>query len=74
MMRTIAARQAPTVRANPLKTNEETVADGADANLPSQSVPGKTESGWREGYERRCGPDGPRAAGVQLALDGNDLC
>jgi hypothetical protein len=38
---------APTVRANPLKTNAETVADGADANLPPQSASGKTGApGW----------------------------
>jgi hypothetical protein len=29
---------ARTVRANPLKTNDETAADGADANLPPQSA------------------------------------
>jgi hypothetical protein len=33
---------APTVRANPLKTNAETAADGADANLQPQSAPEKT--------------------------------
>ena len=32
---------APTVRANPLKTNAGTAADGADANLPPQSAPEK---------------------------------
>ena len=36
---------APTVRANPLKTNAGTAADGADANLPLQSTP--ENSGWR---------------------------
>jgi hypothetical protein len=36
---------APTVRANPLRFNSGTVADGADANHPLQSAPGKT--GWR---------------------------
>ena len=38
----------PTVRANPLKTNAGTDADGADANHPAQSGPEKTgTSGWR---------------------------
>jgi hypothetical protein len=38
---------APTVRANPLKTNAGTAADGADANPPPQSVPEKTGApGW----------------------------
>ncbi len=39
---------APTVRANPLKTNAGTAADGADANRPPQSAPEKTGApGWR---------------------------
>jgi hypothetical protein len=39
---------APTVRANPLKTNAGTAADGADANRPPQSAPEKAEApGWR---------------------------
>jgi hypothetical protein len=39
---------APNVRANPLKNNGGTAADGADANRPSQSAPGETDaSGWR---------------------------
>jgi hypothetical protein len=39
---------APAVRANPLKTNDETAADGADANRPPQSALGKTgTNGWR---------------------------
>jgi hypothetical protein len=38
---------APTVRANPLKSNVGTAADGADANPPPQSAPEKTgASGW----------------------------
>jgi hypothetical protein len=38
----------PTVRANPLKTNAGTDADGADANHPPQSGPENTgTSGWR---------------------------
>jgi hypothetical protein len=38
----------PTVRANPLKSNVGTAADGADANRPLQSGPEKTGSnGWR---------------------------
>jgi hypothetical protein len=36
-----------TVRANPLGHHEETVADGADANLPSQSAPEETGV-WRK--------------------------
>ena len=35
-------RNASTVRANPLKTNAGTAADGADANPPPQSGPEKT--------------------------------
>jgi hypothetical protein len=39
---------APTVRANPLKTNAGTAADGADANPPLQSAPEKVgPPGWR---------------------------
>ena len=39
---------ASTVRANPLKSNAETAADGADANHPPQSAPEKTgPPGWR---------------------------
>ncbi len=38
----------PTVRANPLKTNAVTAADGADANPPFQSAPEKAgPPGWR---------------------------
>jgi hypothetical protein len=38
---------APTVRANPLKTNVGNAADGADANPPPQSAPEKTRApGW----------------------------
>jgi hypothetical protein len=37
----------PTVRANPLNSADGTAADGADANLPSQSAPKKPEApGW----------------------------
>jgi hypothetical protein len=36
---------APTVRVNPLKLNDGTAADGADANLSPHSAPGQT--GWR---------------------------
>jgi hypothetical protein len=40
--------QVPTVRANPLKSNAEIAADGADANLASQSGSEKTDAGgWR---------------------------
>ena len=39
---------APTVRANPLKTNAGNAADGADANLPPQSAPENADApGWR---------------------------
>ena len=39
---------APTVRANPLKTNAGTAADDADANHPLQSAPEKAGApGWR---------------------------
>ena len=38
---------APTVRANPVKNNAATAADGADANPPPQSGPEKTGApGW----------------------------
>jgi hypothetical protein len=38
----------PTVRANPLKSNGGTAADGADGNRPAQSGPERTGSnGWR---------------------------
>jgi hypothetical protein len=41
---------APTVRANPLKTNAETAADGADAGLPPQSALEKAGAvGWSTG-------------------------
>ncbi len=47
MMRTVRPSQLPTVRANPLKTNDATVADGADANPRPQSALAKTETnGW----------------------------
>jgi hypothetical protein len=40
--------KAPTVRANRSKTKAGTAADGADANCPPQSDPGKTDTtGWR---------------------------
>ncbi len=39
---------APTVRANPLKTKAENAADGADANLPPQSALENADApGWR---------------------------
>jgi hypothetical protein len=41
------ATLVPTVRVNPLEHNAGTVADGADANLPSQSVPEETGV-WRK--------------------------
>jgi hypothetical protein len=45
-----------TVRANPLKTNGETDADGADANLASHSVPEKnTLDGEADGRARSGG-------------------
>jgi hypothetical protein len=33
-----------TVRANPLKTNDEVAADGADANIPGMSATGKNDA------------------------------
>ena len=50
---------APTVRANPLKSNAGTAADGADANRPPQSGPEKASAtaGGR-GYERGRSPEG----------------
>ena len=45
-----AATPVPTVRANPLEHNAGTVADGADANLRTQSGPGKGHPG---GWSRR---------------------
>ena len=47
----IAGGAVPTVRANPLKSNGATVADGVDANQPPHSGPEKTGGGG--GYERR---------------------
>jgi hypothetical protein len=42
------AGSASTVRTNPLKSNEMTAADGADANLPPQSAPEKTDDpAWK---------------------------
>jgi hypothetical protein len=41
-------RDTPTVRANPLKSDTRTAADGADANSPAQSTPEKAGTpGWR---------------------------
>jgi hypothetical protein len=40
------ATSFPTVRANPLEIDAGSVADGADANLPSQSDPGE-RGVWR---------------------------
>jgi hypothetical protein len=43
----IGQGNTPSVRANPLKTNAGTAADGADANPPPQSGPQKTvKPGW----------------------------
>jgi hypothetical protein len=45
----VVAWNAPTVRANPLKSYTGTAADGADANLPPQSALEKTGApGWSE--------------------------
>src|SRR5262245_24555043 len=47
-LRTVAHDESPTVRPNPLKNNDATVADGADANSPPQSASEKTSvNGWR---------------------------
>ena len=49
-MRTVADDNGPvlpTVRANPLKSNAGTAADGADANIGSHSGTGK--QGWLPG-------------------------
>lgn len=43
--------RGPTVRANLLKSNGGTAADGADRNQPAQAAPEKT--GWR-GLEGNC--------------------
>jgi hypothetical protein len=44
----VHAGSSPTGRANPLKSNGGTAADGADANFSPQSTPEKTlEAGWR---------------------------
>jgi hypothetical protein len=62
--------QVPTVRANPLKSNAEIAADGADANLASQSGVRKNGCGRLEGADMN-GADvlkAARAAGVELAL------
>jgi hypothetical protein len=45
----VVAWNAPTVRANPLKSYTGTAAGGADANLPPQSALEKTGApGWSE--------------------------
>jgi hypothetical protein len=45
----VAAWNAPTVRANPLKSHTGTAADGADANLPPQPALEKTGAlAWSE--------------------------
>ena len=64
----------PTVRANPLKSNAGTAADGADANLPPQSAPEKPGAGL-EGAAMSAAEalKAARAAGVELAIDGDDL-
>lgn len=36
--------EGATVRANPLKTNDEVAADGADANIPRMSATGKNDA------------------------------
>jgi hypothetical protein len=50
-LRTVAdgagATKVPTVRGDPLERNAGIVADGADANLPSQSVPEEADV-WRK--------------------------
>jgi hypothetical protein len=44
----VVAWNAPTVRANTLKSYTGTAADGADANRPPQSAPEKAGApGWR---------------------------
>src|SRR4051812_36978083 len=43
-----SGESVPTVRANPLRFIQETVADGMDANCPPQSGPEKTDANkWR---------------------------
>ena len=74
-MRTVAAMAtAPTVRANPLKTNGETAADGADANFPPQSA--RKDRCERLAGKAMSAVDALRAAkdaGVSVTLDGGDL-
>ena len=67
-MRTVqGASNGATVRANPLKTNVGTDADGADANHPPQSAPENARAGGR-GYERRSCPEA-RAGGRRSDRD-----
>jgi hypothetical protein len=64
---------ASTVRSNPLKTNGETAADGADANRPSQSTPEKSGApGWRA-LSAAEALKAARAAGIRVGIDGDDL-
>ena len=54
----MARRLLPTVRANPLQSDDEDVADGADANDPAQSGAEQMRSpAGRRGYERSESPD-----------------
>ena len=77
-MRTVggrAAHGAPTVRANPLKSNGGTAADGADANLPPQSAPEETRARRLEGAAMSAAEalKAARAAGISSSIDGDDL-
>ena len=65
---------APTVRANPLKTNAGTAADGADANARPNLRRKKQGSGLEcAAMSAVEALKAARAAGVELALDGDDL-
>jgi hypothetical protein len=64
----------PTVRANALISNAGTVADGADANLPPRSGPGKTEATLESAAVSVAEAlKGARATSIEIEIDGDDL-
>lgn len=65
---------ASTVRANPLKTEAETAADGMDATYPSRSAPEKNGDARLEVVAMSAAEalKGARAAGIRVGIDGED--
>jgi hypothetical protein len=65
---------ASTVRANPLKTNAETAADGGDANFPIQSAKKNRGPGLESAAVNAAEAlKAARAAGISVGIDGDDL-